>query len=90
MGNLLLDFGAKQKPANLPNEDFKAGFMDSVKNSQTRLALNYLVGILNELNDRIEYLEDRLSETDVDLKTEEAAPKKPRVTKTAAADEQEN
>lgn len=91
--NQLIDRGVKYTPAENVNPDFKKGFMDTVKNSQPRLALNYLIDILNEINERIVALENYLgnpeiSDEDAVPDVEDTPPAKPaakRTTKTPAA-----
>jgi hypothetical protein len=60
MPNQLLDKGVERNPNPTINPDFKRGFLDSVRNSQPRLALNYLIDILNEMNEEIVALKDKV------------------------------
>ncbi len=88
MPNQLIDRGVKYTPAENVNPDFKKGFLETVKNSQPRMALNYLIDILNEINERILVLEELAATTDKDDsgdKTEVDKPAVKRTTKAASA-----
>lgn len=93
MPNQLIDRGVKYTPAENVNPDFKKGFLDTVKNSQPRMALNYLIDILNEINERIVVLEELTganepAETAAEVETPKPAAK--RTTKSAAAKAEDN
>lgn len=61
MRNQLLDKGVERTPNPTINPDYKRGFLDSVRNSQPRLALNYLIDILNEMGQDIAELKDKVN-----------------------------
>lgn len=75
MRNQLLDKGVERNPNPTINPDYKRGFLDSVKNSQPRLALNYLIDILNEMGQEIATLKEKVSVLggDADVKSNDDA-----------------
>lgn len=61
MFNKFLDHGLQEdKKKELPNEDFKQGFLDAVRNNQPGLALTYLTAVLNEIVGEIKSVAGRL------------------------------
>ena len=93
MANELLDKGVKHVQPEYIEQDPHIGFMQSVRNSQPRLAMNYLVDIINGLDARIQELEARLGveETVVEEEPVKKVPaKKTTAAKAKAADADES
>ena len=91
MSNQFLDTGLKDRAREMPNPDPKQGFIDAVKNAQPRLAMSYLINVLNIMGEEINELKSKISELTADKVAEDTpTAKRPRSTKAVeAADEPE-
>ncbi len=86
MFNKFLDHGLQpDKKKELPNEDFKQGFLDAVRNNQAGLALSYLTAVLNEIVDDVWNLAGRVRDIENHIFGDVDAPTEPDVVVEAVA-----